>query len=282
MAAAMTAAAKEGLNTINFGLDPRLQGGQIAKATVSDGLTAAMAVFKSSRNPIDGLLQVARIGMAGRSFLKGAIFSAHWIVEGIDKASVRSSAARLREVLSPHGAEVAATVPTVIQAMPFMPLNNIRGPLGERWVPIHGILPFSRVAAFRKDLQAYYAANAERMRTSKVECGAMFMTVSTNAFLYEPVFYWHDLRTINHQRMVPAEHLKSLPEYGDNPAGRELVREMKVGIADLFQKHGAAHLQVGKFYPYLRGREAEATRMVREIKAIVDPRNKINPGALGL
>lgn len=282
LAAGMTAAAKEGLNTINFGLDPRLQGGQLGKATVSDGLHAALAVLKSSRNPFDGLVQVAKIGLAGRSFLKGTIFSAHYIVEGVDKAAVRASAARLRDVLNPHGAEVAATVPTVVQAMPFMPLFNIRGPKGERWVPIHGILPFSRIAAFRKDLQAYYAANAERMRAAKVEYGAMFMTVSTNAFLYEPVFYWHDIRTINHERMVPAEHLKSLPLYEDNPAGRELVQEMKSGIADLFHRHGAAHLQIGKFYPYLRGRETEATRLIREIKAIVDPQRKMNPGALGL
>ncbi|NJO12455.1 MAG: FAD-binding oxidoreductase [Gammaproteobacteria bacterium] len=282
LAAGMTAAAKEGLNTINFGLDPRLQGGQLGKATVADGLQAALAVFRSSRNAFDGLVQVARIGLAGRSFLKGTIYSAHYIVEGIDQPSVRGSAARLREVLRPHGAEVAATVPTVVQAMPFMPLFNIRGPKGERWVPIHGILPFSRVAAFRKDLQAYYASQAARMRDARVEYGAMFMTISTHAFLYEPVFYWHDLRTINHERMVPADHLKSLPEYGDNPAGRALVQEMKTGIADLFQRHGAAHLQVGKFYPYLRGREAQATRVVREIKAVLDPSNKMNPGALGL
>lgn len=282
LAAGMTSAAKEGLNTINFGLDPRLQSGQLGRATVADGFKAAAAVFRSSRNPIDGVLQVAKIGMAGRAFLEGAIYSAHFIVEGVDRTAVRSSAARLREVLGMHGAEIAATVPTVVQAMPFMPLFNIRGPKGERWVPIHGILPFSRVAAFRADLMAYYAGKAERMRASKVDCGAMFMTVSTNAFLYEPVFYWEDIRTINHERLVPAEHLKSLPEYGDNPQGRALVQEMRSAIADLFQEHGAAHLQIGRFYPYLRGREAEATRVLHEIKGVVDPRRKMNPGALGL
>lgn len=282
LAAGMTAAAREGLNTLNFGLDPRLQGSQLGKATVADGLKAAAAVFRSSRSPLDGIVQVAKIGRAGRAFLKGSIFSAHYIVEGIDRAAVRSSAARLREVLGRHGAEVAATVPTIVQAMPFMPLFNVRGPKGERWVPIHGILPFSRVAAFRRDLVAYFAAHEERMRLHKVDCGAMFMTVSTHAFLYEPVFYWEDICTINHERLVPAEHLASLPRYGDNPSGRALVQEMRTGIADLFQLHGAAHLQIGKFYPYLRGREAEATRVVRAIKNLLDPRHRMNPGALGL
>jgi FAD/FMN-containing dehydrogenase len=282
LATAMTAAAKEGLNTLNFGLDPRLQSGQLGRATVSDGFKAAAAVFRSSRNPVDGLVQVAKIGMAGRSFLKGAMYSAHYIVEGVDRPAVRSSAARLREVLGQQGAEIAATVPTVIQATPFMPLFNIRGPKGERWVPIHGILPFSRVAAFHAELQGYYAGTAERMRVHKVDTGAMFMTASTNAFLYEPVFYWEDIRTVNHERMVPAEHLRSLPAYGDNPQGRALVQEMRTAIAELFHEHGAAHLQIGRLYPYLRGRESESTRVLQEIKSVVDPRHKMNPGALGL
>lgn len=282
LALGMTSAAREELNTINFGLDPRLQSGQLGRATVADGFKAAAAVFRSSRHPLDGVLQVAKIGMAGRAFLKGAMYSAHYIVEGVDRAAVRSSAGKLREVLGQRGAEIAATVPTVIQATPFMPLFNIRGPKGERWVPIHGILPYSRVTAFHADLKHYQARNAERMRTHKVDCGAMFMTSSTHAFLYEPVFYWEDVQTINHERMIPADYLRKLPRYGDNPEGRALVQEMRSGIADLFHKHGAAHLQVGRFYPYLRGREAEATRVLREIKGVLDPRHRMNPGALGL
>lgn len=282
MTAAMEAAAKEGLNVINFGLDPRLQSGQIGKASFSTGLQAAAAVFKTSRNLLDGLVQIARIGVAGRGFLRGAAYSAHWLVDGIDATVALAHAARLRKVIQPHGAECANTVPTIVHAMPFMPLNNVRGPQGERWVPVHGILPFSRVAAFRKDLSEYYAKNAERMKRLNIEYGAMFMTVSTNAFLYEPVFYWHDIRTITHQRLMPPEYLKTLPEYGDNPEGRLVVDEMKTGIADIFQKHGAVHMQIGKFYPYMRGRDPAAAKLVRDLKAHLDPRRRINPGALGL
>jgi FAD/FMN-containing dehydrogenase len=282
LAAGMEAAAKEGLNTINFGLDPRLQQGQLGKASISTGMQAAAAVFKTSRGLFDGVKQVIKIGLAGRRFLQGAVFSAHWLVEGVDPAAVRSAAGRLREVLQPHGAEVAATVPTVAYAMPFMPLFNVRGPKGERWVPVHGILPFSHVAAFRRDLTAYYAQNEERMRRHQVDYGAMFMTVATNAFLYEPVFYWHDVQTINHQRLVPADYLQTLPKYAANPEGCALVHEMKHGIADLFQKHGAAHLQIGKFYPYMRGRDPQTAKLLRELKALLDPQRRLNPGSLGL
>lgn len=282
MAAGMEAAAKEGLNLTNFGLDPALQQGQLGKADAATAVQSALAVWKTSRGVFDGLGQLAKMAFAGRGFLKGAVFSAHWVVDGLDDASCRAAVARLRAALQPHGAEVPATVPTVANAMPFMPLYNVRSPLGERWVPVHGILPFSRVAAFREELSAYYAAHEADMARLKIRYGAMFMTVSTNAFLYEPVFYWQDGYNITQERLLPEGYQATLPNYADNPEGRELVDRMKRGIADIFQRHGAAHLQIGKFYPYMRGREPQTAKLIRDLKQLVDPQRRLNPGSLGL
>jgi FAD/FMN-containing dehydrogenase len=282
MAAGMEAAAKEGLNLTNFGLDPALQQGQLGKADAATAVQSAVAVWKTSRGLFDGLGQLAKMAFAGRGFLKGAVFSAHWVVDGLDDASCRAAVARLRAALQPHGAEVPATVPTVAHAMPFMPLYNVRSPLGERWVPVHGILPFSRVAAFREELSAYYAAHEAEMARLKIRYGAMFMTVSTNAFLYEPVFYWQDGYNITQERLLPQGYQATLPNYADNPEGRALVDKMKHGIADIFQRHGAAHLQIGKFYPYMRGREPQTAKLIRDLKQLVDPQRRLNPGSLGL
>jgi FAD/FMN-containing dehydrogenase len=278
----MEAAAKEGLNLTNFGLDPALQQGQLGKADAATAVQSALAVWKTSRGVLDGLGQLAKMAFAGRGFLKGAVFSAHWVVDGLDDASCRAAVARLRAALQPHGAEVPATVPTVAHAMPFMPLYNVRSPLGERWVPVHGILPFSRVAAFREELSAYYAAHEAEMARLKIRYGAMFMTVSTNAFLYEPVFYWQDGYNITQERLLPQGYQATLPNYADNPEGRALVDKMKHGIADIFQRHGAAHLQIGKFYPYMRGREPQTAKLIRDLKQLVDPQRRLNPGSLGL
>ncbi|MFZ9709012.1 MAG: FAD-binding oxidoreductase [Steroidobacteraceae bacterium] len=282
LSAGMEAAAKEGVNLTNFGLDPALQQGQLGKADAATALQSALAVWKTSRGPIDGLRQLVKMAFAGRGFLKGSVFSAHWIVDGIDDAACRAAVARLRSVLQVHGAEVPATVPTVANAMPFMPLYNVRSPLGERWVPVHGILPFSRVEAFRRELSAYYAANESEMKRLRIRYGAMFMTVGTNGFLYEPVFYWEDGYNLTQERLLPEGYQASLPKFADNPEGRALVDRMKHGIADLFHKHGAAHLQIGKFYPYLRGRDPSTAKLLRELKQLVDPRRRMNPGSLGL
>ena len=124
--------------------------------------------------------------------------------------------------------------------------------------------------------------SCERMRVAKVDKGTMYMTINTHVFLYEPVFYWEDDRTPFHKRILPKEYLDTLPEYPANPAGRELVRELRLKIQDVFASVGGVHMQVGKSYPYMRGRDAEAARVLRDLKKSLDPNNLMNPGALGL
>lgn len=278
----MAAAAAEGLNNNNFALDPTLQQGQIGKAGVGDAIQAALAVYRNSRNPLEGAARVVRMAVAGKRVLATDAYAVHYVVDGPDRAAARANAACLRDLLAAYGDETANTIPQIVAAMPFAPLHNALGPRGERWVPLHGILPFSKAGDFHRDLRAYWDANAARMREHKVVTASMFMTIATNAFLYEPVYYWQDVRNACLERLVPADYLQTLPVYPPNPAGRALVDELKRGVMDLFHRHGAAHLQIGKAYPYLRDREAAATRLVRDLKQVVDPHRRLNPGALGL
>lgn len=282
MAAGMAAAAREGVIADNFGLDPRLQQGQLGKTNAKDAVAAAFAVAKTARNPVEAGIKLLKMAIAGKRFLKGHNYSAHYTVEGVSRAEVNGKLAVLRAALEPHGNETANTIPTVIRAMPFIPLYPILGPKGERWVPQHGIVPFSKVAELHGKLRQLYADNAARMQAAKVDKGAMFMTVTTHGFLYEPVFYWEDDRTAFHRRYLPKEYLDMLPEYPANPEGRALVRELRGRINEIFASVGSIHMQVGKSYPYMTGRDPEAARLLRELKQALDPRNLVNPGALQL
>jgi D-lactate dehydrogenase (cytochrome) len=131
-------------------------------------------------------------------------------------------------------------------------------------------------------LQKLYADNAARMQRAKVDKGTMYMTVTTHGFLYEPVFYWEDDRTAFHQRYLPQEYLDTLPRYPANPEGRALVQELREAIKQIFVSVGAVHMQIGKSYPYMQGRDAEAARVLRDLKKSLDPHNLMNPGALQL
>jgi len=280
LASGMAAGAREGVAADNFGLDPKLQQGQLGSTDASAMKQAAIAVFKASRNWFDGLWQLMKMGLAGKSFLEGHNYSAHFSVEGYSQAEAATKLALLRKAVGQHGTEIAATMPTVLMAMPFIPLYPILGPQGQRWVPMHGILPFSKLHAFNAKLDELYADYAARMEVAKVEKAAMYTSISTHGFLFEPVFYWQDDRTAYHKRYLPQEYLDVLPEYEANPEGRALVKEMKEKIQDVFTEFGAVHMQIGKAYPYMRGREAQGASLILQVKAQLDPDNMMNPGAL--
>jgi FAD/FMN-containing dehydrogenase len=282
MSAGAAAAAREGVASDNFGLDPKLQQGQLGSTDAAAKVEAAKAVFSTARNPVDGIIKLIKMAIAGESFLKAFPYSMHFNVEGYSRAEVATKLAQIRKAAGKHGKEIANTIPVVLMANPFIPLYPILGPRGQRWVPMHGIMPFSRLDAFHAKLAELYAEYADRMEQHKVENAAMFTSISTNGFLYEPVFYWEDDRTPYHKRYLPQEYLDVLPEYPANPEGRKLVAEMKGRIQDIFCEFGATHMQIGKSYPYLRGREANAEGLIRAIKQQLDPQGLMNPGGLGL
>jgi FAD/FMN-containing dehydrogenase len=279
---ALVEAARLGLVAQNFALDPRQQKTALTQMESADPIEAAWSVFKSARNPVDGALQVVKMGMAGRDFLKDAVYSAHFGTEGATAAEARQKLGVVRDVVTKYGAEVANSIPTYFNANPFMELTPILGPNGERWKPTHGILPFSSVLRHHADFEALLDEYRDRMQEHRVALNRMLMFFSTNAFIYEPTFMWEDAQTIYHKRVYPAQLLPTKPVHEPNPDGLALVKELKERIQELCIKNGASHFQVGKDYPYLQTRKPAVRELLTGLKLLLDPQNLMNPGALGL
>ena len=282
MAQGMAAAARENVCAENFAVDPTLQQAQLGSTSTRDAIAAALAVARNSRNPLEAATRLTRMAVAGRRFLTGWNYTAHYTAEGVSAAEVRGKLAVLRRALSAYGREIANTVPTVLRAMPFVPMYYMLGPKGERWVPLHGLMPFSRMGEFHDGLMRLYESRRARMQALTVRPGAMFSTVDSHAFLYEPVFYWQDELTRYHRLYLPADYVGALPTYPANPAARELVGELRAETLQLFRSIGSVHMQIGKCYPYLDGRQAAATGLLRSLKQRLDPLGIMNPGALQL
>ncbi|MFV3076353.1 FAD-binding oxidoreductase [Niveispirillum fermenti] len=281
MLGAMAAVAREGVASEAFGLDPFLQKQRLGMGDLKSDLKMLLAVGRAGRGPLESLVQMARIVIAGRGFLDKINYSAHYTVDAFDKDEERSMLRRIRSAATPFGKEIENSMPTLVRAYPFPPLNHILGPKGERWVPVHGILPFSRVAAFRADLEALYAGHAAAMERHGIKAAAMFSTIATNGFLYELAFYWEDERAAFHDRILEPSAAASLPRYPANPEGADLMRRLKAECVALYNRHGAAHLQVGRLYP-VTGRMNPAGRdLLGGIKSHLDGQGTMNPGALG-
>ena len=279
----MRRAALEGLEDEQFGLDRALSQGQIGK---QDGLASklriAAEVFRSAPGMLAGVKQLLRMAAAGDKVLNSGAYMAHFIVEGASEADVKAKAGRLRELALAHGQEIANSVPGFVRALPFAPLTNILGPKGERWVPLHGILPHASVAGFHAGLLEFQARRRAEMEALGVWIGTMFATVSSTGLLYEIALYWPDAPTAYHQAVLGDEHLRNVAGHAANAAAAALAADIKRELLALFAVHGAAHFQIGRAYGYVDRLDPSALALLQALKATLDPQGLMNPGALGL
>lgn len=282
-ASAMAAVAREEIASELFGFDPNLARVRMRRASLAADAAALLKVAGAQKTLFSGLKEAARIAMAGRGFLDGADYSLHAVVEGRSRAGVEADLADLRRiVVGLGGREVENTIPKVIRANPWAPLNSVLGPGGERWAPVHGIVALSDAAACWEAIEALFAEMAPAFERHEIVTGYLVTTLSTNGFLIEPVFFWPDARFGLHETTVEAAHLAKLPRLGANPDAAACVAEARERVVDVFSRFGAAHFQVGRTYPLRATREAAAGALLDRVKAGLDPSRALNPGALGL
>jgi len=177
---------------------------------------------------------------------------------------------------------VENSIPKILRANPFPPPNSMLGPGGERWVPVHGFLPHSRLVEAWERLQALWDANAAEMARLKVETGALIAATGRSSCLIEPVFFWPGEHNPLHAHAVEADHLARLPKLADSPAATALVERLKGEVIAIFQSLGAIHLQIARTYPLGQRHDPAGWAILRAFKRQVDPRGLMNPGALGL
>jgi glycolate oxidase len=275
--------AQEGLEDTHFSIDSALSQGQIARQDIA-GNTWRMAysIFASSPSWWSGLKQVVNAALTARSIIAKTAYMTHYIVEGVDDAEVKSRLYRIRNLVKGYGAEVPGTAPSLVRGMPFAPFYNTLGPRGERWVPLHGVMPHSSVKAFHSELEVLFAERKAEMDALGVWYGGMFATVGSSGFLYELALYWPDEISEYHRAVVPADYLAQLPVYPANQNARDYVHELKETLIQLYVKHGAINFQLGKAYPYRERLQEANAGLLATIKKHVDPDQRLSRGNLGL
>ncbi|MBI1188626.1 MAG: FAD-binding protein [Alphaproteobacteria bacterium] len=282
-AGAMAEIARAGVASELFGFDPELARLRMKRASLLADAATLAKVVTAQKSLLGGVKEGARMALAGRAFLDGADYSIHAVVEGRVRAAVEAGLAEMRAIVSRFGgAEVENTIPKAIRAQPFTPLNNVLGPAGERWAPVHGIVRMDDAVAAWSALEACFAAFKPRFKGMGVAHGYLITTLSTNGFLIEPVFYWPEERFALHDETVEPHVLKKFERFAPNEAATALVREARAAVVDVFTRFGAAHFQIGRTYPFAHTRPPETLALLTALKRALDPHNIMNPGALGL
>jgi FAD/FMN-containing dehydrogenase len=277
----MADTAREGLASECFAFDPGLQAVRMKRVSLAEDAKALGRVMRSAGGVLAGLKEGAKVVLAGRDFLEEGGFSVHFGVDGRDAADADSRSARIRELAAGRAREVESTIPKVMRANPFMEVNSMLGPGGERWVPVHAIVPLSEGTDLYECCEAVFSRHAADLARFEVDHGYLSCTVGGTALLVEPVFYWPDERLAFHERVLDAAYLSRLPRFAANPAAREFVARLRGELADLFAARGAASFQIGKFYRYRASLDPATVAALDALKRRFDPQGLMNPGALG-
>lgn len=280
MANALSSLSREGLATEAMGFDKNQQSARVTEGE-SNFLKDVRTLFKVIKE--SGILDGLQIAFAGRRYLKDVFYGLHLSVEDHTKGGVEEKvkqAKRLARALG--GRPLPASVTKICHAEPFLPPDSIVGPSGERWVPLHCIVPHSKAVEALDAVTAVYKKYAAVAEKHGIRNGFLLVTVGNYGFLIEPVWFWPDAQLKMYETAIRPEHLEKLQTYDADEEGRTIVKNMRDELAAMFADMGAVSMQLGKMYRYDKSRKPEAWEMLKKIKGVVDPNGLMNPGALKL
>ncbi|KRG63555.1 hypothetical protein ABB26_11585 [Stenotrophomonas humi] len=272
---ALSALARAGLASETAAFDPALTRIRMRRASLSSDVKALTNVIKKG-----GLISGLKLAVKGRDIVDQEQFSLHITLEGDSAAEVADRVARARKLVESFGQSVEPSIPKMMAANPFAAWNSMLGPQGERWAPVHAIVPHSKSVAVFNALQALFAREQETMDRHGIFIGTLMSSVGAQTTLIEPCIYWPDSHNAFHVRTVDVDHRERIGCPGEHLDARAAADKLKRQIAHVMRSHGAANLQLGKFYDYRAGRDPAALALLDAIKAQLDPKGLMNPGVL--
>jgi D-lactate dehydrogenase (cytochrome) len=171
-------------------------------------------------------------------------------------------------------------VPRSIAARPYS-IRSFLGPKGERWVPLHGIVPLSHAAAALASIETYLADSAAALAEHEI-AHSMLMSTGGAFVTIEPMFLWMDELDAIHFAHLEQRHRERFGGRDARPAAREAVSRHREALRKILESHGAVHVQMGRFYPHAERLDPGSLALLERIRTAIDPEMRMNPGALGV
>ncbi|HYL87198.1 MAG TPA: FAD-binding oxidoreductase [Burkholderiales bacterium] len=263
-----------------FALD-QARGAAASRVEAGEAAKILGAVVKGAGSLGQAVKDVAQLAR-GRNALGEHPWSLHLTSEAATETAALAQLDRARKLLADQfrAAEIDNVVPKTLRAKPYS-IRGLVGPAGERWVPVHGVLPLSRARACMADLRSHLDSNAEALARAGVS--AQWLVSSTGPYVtIEPLFYWRDALDPIQLAHLSKRNRARFAGGAENQAARELVRRLRAELREVFARHGAVHAQVGRFYRLIESMDPGSRDLVSRIKRALDPDGHMNPGALGL
>lgn len=271
----------------------------LAGAAAMARARVASEIFYLSSTRLDGLIR------AGYTFLEGASEVLHVSVEGPTQAVTDAYAERIRSIAADTGGrEMSGELADRWRDEPFMAfVGGIAASLvstkGEVWAPVHGIVPFSAVLELVDKVDALAAEYAEAFAKEGVY-HYQLMCVVSGQLLVETNIVWPDeLDPVRKAYVMDPRNVKMLGKVptamaakalikgvtrraGRFSAARELAHEFRRGVSNIYQDHGSAHFQIGRYYDFEGHVSPAYFNHLKTLKRAIDPNGIMNPGVMGI
>ena len=274
----MAVLQRRGLVTRAFAMD-RAKGRDATSVSAGDAVGIVSSVARNAATLGTALKDVAQLARS-RNVLGEAPWSLHLVVEGATEALAQAQLDLARAICRESGVEMDNVVPKTLRAKPY----SIRGFLGidgERWVPVHGILPLSRAPACHSALESHLLVQSAALEAHGIKYS--WLISSAGAYVsIEPMFYWNDALDPIHFAHLSERNRKRFAGRAENPSARALVGRLRVELRDIMDQHHAIHGQLGRFYKYSDLMTPGSAELVRRVKHALDPAGCMNAGVLGL
>ncbi len=274
---------RQGLGSECFGIDAfkAVHSAQTGNK-LATGLQTLSQVTRSAPDLISGLKSAASLALTGTQYLAVHPYSIHLALDGDNQAHVDGRLARVAQIAVAHqGVDQPASVPRVLRAQPFQPLRSVLGYNGDRWVPVHGIVPLSKAQEVVRSIETLIAAHAAEMQTHNIVYSPLTANLD-RAFLFEPCFYWPDEILPIHVYVLGTSLTAAWQQRPPSPAAHALVSQLWTEVTQCLDSFGAVHFQHGRAYPYLQRLQPSTRQLVLALKRALDPQGFMNPGSLGL
>ena len=279
MAACMIALGPHDFITRRVGLDP-FKSQNSVKVGFKEALKTLGDVSTSGPTLLSGLKDSMKMASGGNNFMEGVKWSLHLSTEAINDVVAEAQIGVVRAICLRHGREIANFLPRAMDARRYS-VRGFLGRQGQRWVPTNSIWPLSRAVEIATAVQAFF--DARRAEMDRLGFQESYMSgYGPGYFLCEPSFYWRDEVSELHLRHLGADEAQQFRALQPNPEARAFAMKLRRELAEFFFEKGAVHVQIAKFYQYQASLDEGSTRLLAELKRLLDADGRLNAGNLGL
>jgi hypothetical protein len=204
----------------------------------------------------------------------------HVFLEGDAQSCARDRAMATSKAQALGLAPGNSAVALAMLRTPFGPVTGIAGSPGERWVPVHFILPHTRALAGMKAIQQIVEDHAAELKEQGIKVRNMLATLGGGAITLEPMFLWRDKLTDFARTTLLSQGGNAPAHAAQRPDAEAVVKRIRREIVDRVDALGALHTQLGRSYPYQARLDHDTAELFRTLHRSLDPDGVMNPGAL--